>query len=182
MFKVKQLGINGDVHNRIKNLVSTRKSRVVINGTASDWTPVTSGVSEGSVLESVVFIYNIWIYVNDIDVGLNNLISKFADNAKIGNSVITDRDRMILQEDPRKISEWSQRWEMHFNAKKCHILQAGTRNQKFKYKMNGTKLESVQCIKGLGVTIASSLIFSQQCKDAAGKANRMLCFINKLFV
>ncbi len=47
--------------------------------------------------------------------------------------------------------------------------------------MNGTKLESVQCVKDLGVTAASSLKFSQQCKDAAGKANGMLGFINRKF-
>ncbi len=47
--------------------------------------------------------------------------------------------------------------------------------------MNGTKLESVQCVKDLGVTVASSLKFSQQCKDAAGKANRKLGFIKRNF-
>ncbi len=47
--------------------------------------------------------------------------------------------------------------------------------------MNGTKIESVQCVKDLGVTIASNLKFSQQCKDAASKANRMLGFINRNF-
>ncbi len=45
--------------------------------------------------------------------------------------------------------------------------------------MNVTKLESVQCVKDLGVSVASSLKFSQQCKDAAGKANRMLGYINR---
>ncbi len=45
--------------------------------------------------------------------------------------------------------------------------------------MNATKLESVQCVKHLGVTTASNLKFSQKCKDAAGKANRMLSFINR---
>ncbi len=45
--------------------------------------------------------------------------------------------------------------------------------------MNGTKLESAQCVKDLGVFVASSLNFSQQWKDAAGKANRMLDFINR---
>ncbi len=45
--------------------------------------------------------------------------------------------------------------------------------------MNGTKLESVQCVKDLDVSVASSLKFSQQCKDAAGKATRMLGFINR---
>ncbi len=79
----------------------------------------------------------------------------FADDTKIGNSIITDQDRMILQEDLRKISEWSQRWEMPFNINKCHILQVGTRNKKIEYEMNGTKLESVQCVKELGVSVAS---------------------------
>ncbi len=45
--------------------------------------------------------------------------------------------------------------------------------------MNGTQLKSVQCMKDFGVSVASSLKFSQQCKDATGKANRMLGFINR---
>ncbi len=117
MFKVKQLGIDGTVCNRIETWLSNRKQRVVINGTASDWAPVSSGVPLGSVLGPVLFI----IYINDIDVGLSNFISKYADDTKIGNSIITDHDRMSLQEDLRKISEWSQRWEMPFNVNKCQI-------------------------------------------------------------
>ncbi len=35
--------------------------------------------------------------------------------------------------------------------------------------MSGEKLESVQCVKDLDVTITSNLKFSQQCKEAAGK-------------
>ncbi len=47
--------------------------------------------------------------------------------------------------------------------------------------MNGTKIESLECVNDLGVAIASNLKFSQQCKDAAGKAYRMLGFINRNF-
>ncbi len=47
--------------------------------------------------------------------------------------------------------------------------------------MGGVKLESVHCIKDLGVTITSNLKFSQHCKEAACKANRTLGFIKRNF-
>ncbi len=47
--------------------------------------------------------------------------------------------------------------------------------------MNGTRLERLQSVKGLGVTVASSLRFTQQCKDTAGKADRKLGFIKRNF-
>ncbi len=47
--------------------------------------------------------------------------------------------------------------------------------------MNGTELESVQYVKDRDVTIASNLKFSQQCKEGAWKANRLLGFINRNF-
>ncbi len=53
------------------------------------------------------------------------------------------------------------------NVNKCHILHVGTRNQKFDYEINGVKLESVQCVKDLDVSIASKPKFSKQCKNAA---------------
>ncbi len=120
------LRIVGNVHNWIENWLNNRKQRVVNNGSASDWVPVTSGVPQSSVLGPVLFM----ICINDIDLGLNNFIAKFADDTKIGNSVISDRDRQSLQEDLRKISAWSDGWEMPFNVNKCHILGVGTKNKK----------------------------------------------------
>ncbi len=60
MFKVKQLGIANNVRNCRETRLSNRKQRVVINGTALYWAPVTSGVTHSSVLEPVLFM----IYVH----------------------------------------------------------------------------------------------------------------------
>ncbi len=114
MFNVKQLEIASNVHNWTENWLRNRKQRLVINGAASDWTTVTCGIPQGSVLGPVLFK----IYINKIDVGLNKFIGKFADDTKVGNSVISDRDRQSLQDDFNKSSAWSARWEMPFNIKK----------------------------------------------------------------
>ncbi len=118
------------------------------------------------------------MYINDIKIALNNSISEIADDTKIRKSLIDDCGRLNLQEDLRKISEWFKRWEMPFLVNKCHIFQLGTRNQKF-YEMSCIKTESLQCVKDLCVTIALNHKFSQQCKDAEGKTNRMLGFMNR---
>ncbi len=49
------------------------------------------------------------------------------------------------------------------------------------YELNGVKLDCIQCVKDFGVSLASNLKFSQQCKDAMSKADRMLDFINSDF-
>ncbi len=79
-------------------------------------------------------------------------------------SLRSDRYNVSLQEDLRKMLEWSVRWEMPFNVNKCRILQIGTRNQNSEYEMNGVKLKSVHCVKNFGVTIASSFKFSSNAK------------------
>ncbi len=70
---------------------------------------------------------------------------------------------------------------MPFNVNECHILQVGTKNNKYEYEIDGKKRESVHCVKDLVVTITSNLKFSHHCKEAACKANRMLGFINRNF-
>ncbi len=155
--------------------MNNRQQRVLIDGFNPEWAPVTSGVPQGSVLGPVLFI----IYINGVDVGLNIRISKFAEETKIGSSVLTDEDRQSIQEDFHNI--WSDRWKMPFNVDKCQVLQVGTRSKKFDYEMRGVKLICVQCVKDLGVKIASNFKFSQQCIDAANKANRMLGFIKRNF-
>ncbi len=67
---------------------------------------------------------------------------------------------------------------MSFSVNNCHILQMGKKNPKFEYEIGGVKLDSIQCVKDLGVTISSNLKFYLHCKEAACKANGMLGFIS----
>ncbi len=117
------------------------------------------------------------IYINDVNVGFNHRIDKFTHDT----TILSDGDKASMQEDVNKISLWSDRWEMPFDVNKCQVLHVGTRNIKFDYEMCGVKLEGVQCVKALGVKMANNIKFSQQCLDAAIKANRMSNFMKRNF-
>lgn len=65
----------------------------MINEATSEWAPVASGGPQGSVPGPVLFM----IDINDINVELHNFISKFAEDSKIGNSVLSHQDRQSVR-------------------------------------------------------------------------------------
>ena len=80
----------------------------MINGKASGWEKVTSGVPQGSVLGLTLFI----IYINDIDDGITSSLLKFADDTKRLRKVGTQADCEELQKDLHRMYKWSEDWQM----------------------------------------------------------------------
>ena len=175
--KVRALGIEGTVADWIENWLGNRRQRVVVNGEVSEWAPVTSGVPQGSVLGPLLFI----IYVNDMDDGITAKISKFADDTKLGMNVAKPENIEELQEDLRRLGEWSEKWQMPFNVNKCKVMHTGHRNPQAQYNLLGGCLESTEVEKDLGVVISNDLKFSKQCIEAEKKAQRILGYIKRQF-
>ena len=46
--------------------------------------------------------------------------------------VQSDAERIILQEDLDKLTEWTKKWQMSFNTKKCKVMHVGRTNPGFK--------------------------------------------------
>ena len=60
---------------------------------------MTSGVPQGSALGPLLFV----VYVNDLEENVAGLISKFADNTKIGGVADSEEDCQRIQQD---ITNW----------------------------------------------------------------------------
>ena len=79
LLKIQSLGIGGNVIEWLRAWLIGRKQRVSVNNTKSDWTEVTSGVPQGSVLGPIMFI----MYVDGMDSDIISKLSKFADDTKL---------------------------------------------------------------------------------------------------
>ena len=60
--KLEQYGISGSLLQWFRSYLSDRYQRVALDGTLSDWLPVTSGVTQGSILGPLLFL----VYINDM--------------------------------------------------------------------------------------------------------------------
>ena len=84
----------------IRNYLSGRYQRVVLNGRSSSWKGIRAGVPQGSVLGPLFFLINI----NDLCDDLNCDVKFFADDT----TLVFDENvsAQNLNNDLRKIQEW----------------------------------------------------------------------------
>ena len=120
--KLRKLKIRGETLKWVKNWLKNRKQRVVvINGVESEYVDVTSGVPQGSVLGTLLFL----IFINDFDDNLKSKISKFADDTKMGGSANSIEKCNDLQSDLDIACLWSDENDMPFNIEKCRVIHIG---------------------------------------------------------
>ena len=148
-------GLKGGMLKWFEDFLKNRQMRTLVKGKKSAWKQVTSGVPQGSVLAPVMFA----VYVNDMVEGIGSYVSLFADDAKLLRKIERDEDCVALQQDLERIWDWSRKWEMEFNTKKCSVVEFGrsTRRPRGIYSMGNECIKKKTEEKDLGVIIMDSL-------------------------
>uniref|UniRef100_K7F0X6 Reverse transcriptase domain-containing protein n=1 Tax=Pelodiscus sinensis TaxID=13735 RepID=K7F0X6_PELSI len=176
--KLGKYNLDGATIRWVHNWLDNRTQRVVINGSQSFWKGITSGVPQGSVLGPALFN----IFINNLDIGIESTLIKFADDTKLGGVATNLEDRVIIQNDLDKLEKCSEVNRMKFNKDKCKVLHLGRNNQFHKYRMGSDCLGRSMAERDLGVTVNHKLNMSEQCDAVAKKANMILGCINRCVV
>ena len=116
--KLDHYGIRGKTNTWIQNFLKDRKQSVVVEGVTSEYISVQSGVPQGSVLGSSLFLY----YINDMPDNIRSTVRLFADDTIMYLTITSDVDAVHLQEDLDKLASWEQAWMMSFHPEKCNVL------------------------------------------------------------
>ena len=150
----------------------------MLEGTASDWIQVKSGVPQGSVLGPILFIAAVQSMPKNVD----SPILIYADDTKVFRPIKDSADTDVLQRDLDALTAWSAMWQLPFNCAKCKVMHLGTSNPEHEYHMLGHQLESTAMEKDLGLLIEKSLQFHSQTSSVVARAFRTLGVIKRTFL
>ena len=93
--KPRAYSVSGQFLNWLKNYLSGRVQRVVVDGADSQWAPVTSGFPQGNLLGPLLF--TIFIYdLPNVSEGMGTT-ALYADDTKTFNCVASEEDSLALQ-------------------------------------------------------------------------------------
>ena len=139
LYKLQIHGVHGKTLGWIESFLMGRRRTVVLNGKNSAELQVLSGVPQGSVLGSILFM----LYINGLPDSLQSQVRLFADDTAVYLTVKGQDDDQKLQNDLDILQEWE--WDMEFTLSKCQVVHI-TRSRRpinTTYSMHGQVLDYV---------------------------------------
>ncbi len=128
------------------------------------------------------------LYINNIGKNINHShIHLLVDDCLLYREISCDKEIQIqheikLQRELTSLQDWSQTWQMQFNAHKCYTFSVTKRGQQLdkKYSLNGHTLKSVDHYPYLGIEFQSDLK-CHHITNVTNKASRSLGIVYRTF-
>ena len=133
LHKMRQYGVDGNINALLCDFLTNRKMRAVIDGDESEAVSIDSGVPQGIVLGTLLFL----CHINDLPDTVKSTVRLFADDCLLYRQIKSTReDHISLQYDLQNLETWAKTWRMRFNAKKCYIMSINTKSTHF-FQLDG---------------------------------------------
>ena len=177
LYKLKKYGIDGQILDWILLWLTNRMQRVTVDGAASKWVRVKSGVPQGTVLGPLLFL----TFINDIGTDISSTLRLFADDCLLYHVIDSARDVELLQHDLNLITEWCKRWFMKLNLDKCVTLQCYRTLSPVlsNYVIEGHTLDNVNQHHYLGMILDKTMSFIAHINNTVSKASKVLNFVKR---
>ena len=169
----------------VPEFLTNRQQRVRVENSLSGERKVRSGVPQGSVLGSVLFL----VYIADLQLtnpGAHSKLLKFVDNSKVMSRINVEEDVAKLQEDLVAIYNWAGQNHMRWNDLKFQVLRLGLKKEIIErttlFSPNyGEVVEAKAVIKDLGILVDDGVKYEDQLFKAVSKAKQKAAWVLRTF-
>jgi hypothetical protein len=151
-----------------------RRQRVCLRGSVSEWSVVTSGVPQGSVLGPLLFN----IYISDLPKIISSDNCSYADDMKLYSpSYLCD----VLQKDLQNVVDWASANALELNPAKCAVLYFGHNNPHSRYFIGTQLIPTKSSHLDLGILVDDTLKFHQHAEYVTAKVVKKAHYILRSF-
>ena len=154
-------GVSGSLLLWFKSYLSSRLQQVVIENVTSEWSLVTSGAPQGSILGRLLFSVLINILLDTVSPNSN--VTLYIDDSKVYRTVLSSTESAALLRDLNSPERWCIEIRMNFNPSKRKILSVSRKKSRlFHYILGGTELTRCNKETDLGIKMNNNLKFDSQ--------------------
>ena len=176
--KLWSLSFSSTLRSWLLDFLSNRSQFVSYAYAVSAPVNVTSGVIQGSVMGSLLFI----IMINDLPENLTTMrMVLYADDRKAIEEANSCDDCCRNQHDLDAIYSWSIANRLPLSLPKCQCIHFGNNNTHHMYTMGGTAIASVDQCTDLGVVRSCDFKYALHISTTISKASRKWSMIRRVF-
>lgn len=154
-----------------------------MDGSFSHFSPVKSGVPQGSVLGPLLFI----LYTADMGIGVSSNMISYADDTSLYAPISSPLNRAEVADNLRKdvltIIGWCNQWGMKLNPTKTHSLIISRSRTSIPAHpniiVNGVTINDSTSLKLLGITFDDKLTFENHLRTVASSTAQKVGLLRK---